>query len=118
MATETGIVMLVYLRGALERAGGLAAIGSVEDLRAIVLDGAVRRLRPKLLTEATILFGLAPMLWASDIGSEVTRPMVVPLLGGILLADEVIDILLPALFFRVERWRWLRLRPGAAPAPG
>jgi Cu(I)/Ag(I) efflux system membrane protein CusA/SilA len=116
MATETGIVMLVYLRGALERVGGLDAIASEGDLRAVVLDGAVRRLRPKLLTEATILLGLAPMLWAEGIGSEVTRPMVVPLLGGILLADEVIDILLPALFFRVERRRWHHRRARGAAA--
>jgi Cu(I)/Ag(I) efflux system membrane protein CusA/SilA len=56
------------------------------------------------------------MLWAEGIGSEVTRPMVVPLLGGILLADEVIDILLPALFFRVERRRWHHRRARGAAA--
>lgn len=107
MATQTGIVMLVYLRGAVDRAGGLAAIGSVERLREVVLDGAVRRLRPKLLTEATTLLAIAPMIWATGAGSEVTAPMAAPVLGGILIADEVVDLLLPVLFFRVERGRWL-----------
>ena len=64
MATSTGIIMLVYLRDAVERAGGLAQL-SRDGLREAVLRGAVHRLRPKLLTEATTILGLAPLLWAS-----------------------------------------------------
>jgi Cu(I)/Ag(I) efflux system membrane protein CusA/SilA len=108
MATSTGIIMLVYLREAVERAGGLEAL-SLDGLRRAVLDGAVHRLRPKLLTEGTTVLGLAPMLWAAGIGSEVIRPMAAPVLGGILIADEVIDLLLPVLFYRVRRRRWRRL---------
>ena len=114
MAAETGIVMLVYLREALERHGGIAAIASVEQLREIVVDGAVRRLRPKLLTEGTMIIGLAPMLWASGTGAEVIRPMAAPVLGGILMADEVIDVFLPVLFYWVEKRRW---RKEHSPAP-
>lgn len=117
LATETGIIMLIYLREALERAGGLAAIPSVEVLRATVIDGAVHRLRPKLLTEGTILLGLVPMLLATGVGAEVMRPMAAPVLGGILLADEVIDVFLPVLFFQVRKRRWEALRE-AAPAGG
>jgi Cu/Ag efflux pump CusA len=113
MATQTGIVMLVYLREAVARAGGLARIESVERLREIVVDGAVRRLRPKLLTEATMIIGLAPMLWASGTGAEVMRPMAAPVLGGILMADEVIDVFLPVLFYWIERRRWERTRAAA-----
>ncbi|MCE9637936.1 MAG: efflux RND transporter permease subunit [Planctomycetes bacterium] len=109
MATETGIVMLVYLREAIERAGGLANIQSEEELRHIITNGAVRRMRPKLLTEGTTILGLAPMLWAHGVGAEVIRPMAAPVLGGILMADEVIDVFLPVLFYRVERGRWRRL---------
>jgi Cu(I)/Ag(I) efflux system membrane protein CusA/SilA len=109
MATSTGIIMLVYLREAVDRAGGLASI-SLERLRQAVMDGAVHRLRPKLLTEGTIVLGLAPMLWASGIGAEVIRPMAAPVLGGILIADEVIDLLLPVLFYRVRKRRWERLQ--------
>jgi Cu(I)/Ag(I) efflux system membrane protein CusA/SilA len=108
LATETGIVMLVYLREAVEKAGGLANI-SLPQLRQAVIDGAVHRLRPKLLTEATTIVGLAPMLWATGTGAEIMRPMAAPVLGGILVADEVIDLLLPVLFHWVRRRRWQRL---------
>ncbi len=108
MATATGIIMLVYLREAVDRAGGLAHV-SAEGLRQAVLDGAVHRLRPKLLTEGITVISLAPLLWATGTGAEVLRPMVVPVLGGILIADEVIDLLLPVLFYRVRRRRWRRL---------
>jgi Cu(I)/Ag(I) efflux system membrane protein CusA/SilA len=112
MAAATGIVMLVYLREAVDRAGGLENI-SLPELRQAVLTGAVHRLRPKLLTEATTILGLAPMLWSTGVGAEVIRPMAAPVLGGILIADEVIDLLLPVLFYHVRRWRWSRLH--AAP---
>lgn len=108
MATATGVVMLVYLRDAIERAGGLASLDE-PGLRLAVLNGAVHRLRPKLLTEATIILGLAPMLWAGGVGGEVIRPMAAPVLGGILIADEVIDLFLPVLFYRVRLRRLQRL---------
>jgi Cu(I)/Ag(I) efflux system membrane protein CusA/SilA len=113
MATATGIIMLVYLREAVARAGGLAHI-TLEQLRQAVMDGAVHRLRPKLLTELTCVIGLAPLLWANGTGAEVIRPMVVPVLGGILIADEVIDLFLPVLFFWVRRRRWHKLHPAGA----
>jgi Cu(I)/Ag(I) efflux system membrane protein CusA/SilA len=109
MATSTGIIMLVYLREAVARAGGLPNLTEAQ-LRQAVLDGAVHRLRPKLLTEGITVIGLAPLLWASGTGADVLRPMVVPVLGGILIADEVIDLFLPVLFYHVRRWRWERLQ--------
>ncbi len=108
MAASTGMIMLVYLREAVEKAGGLGSV-SVDQLRRAVIDGAVHRLRPKLLTEGTMILGLAPMLWATGIGAEVIRPMAAPVLGGILIADEVIDLLLPVLFYHVRRRRWEKL---------
>ncbi len=111
MATATGVIMLVYLRDAIERAGGLAA-QTEQTLRTAVLDGAAHRLRPKLLTELTTVIGLIPLLLAGGVGSEVIRPMVAPVLGGILVADEVIDLLLPILFYRVRNRRLRRLKGG------
>jgi Cu(I)/Ag(I) efflux system membrane protein CusA/SilA len=108
MATSTGIIMLVYLREAVAGAGGLGKM-TLEQLRQAVLDGAVHRLRPKLLTEGTTILGLAPVLWATGVGAEVIKPMAAPVLGGLLIADEVIDLFLPVLFYRVRRWRWERL---------
>ncbi len=115
LATETGVVMLVYLREAVADRGGLENIGSLADLRQAVLSGAVHRLRPKLLTEGTTIIGLAPMLWAMGTGAEIMRPMAAPVIGGILVADEVIDLLLPVLFYHVRAWRWRRLQRRSQP---
>jgi Cu(I)/Ag(I) efflux system membrane protein CusA/SilA len=109
MATETGIVMLVYLREAIAERGGLEGIRTIQELRTAILDGAIHRLRPKLLTEGTTILSVAPMLWASGVGSEVIRPMAAPVLGGLLIADEVIDIFLPVLYFAVKKWQWRRV---------
>jgi len=112
MATETGIIMLVYLRDAIAERGGLAKIASLEELETAIMAGAIHRLRPKLLTEGTAIVGLAPMLWSRGVGSEVVAPMAAPVLGGLLIADEVIDIFLPVLFYQVEARRWRKLHEG------
>jgi Cu(I)/Ag(I) efflux system membrane protein CusA/SilA len=106
MATSTGIIMLVYLRGSIAKSGGIETL-SLEGLRSAVLSGAANRLRPKLLTEGITILGLAPMLWADGPGAEVIRPMAAPVLGGLLVADEVIDLLLPVLFYHIRKRRWL-----------
>lgn len=114
MATSTGIIMLVYLRESIARAGGLEAL-SQEGLREAVLNGAAHRIRPKLLTEGITILSLAPMLWADGPGAEIVRPMVAPVLGGLLVADEVIDLLLPVLFYRERSRRWLALQTSRSP---
>jgi len=107
MATAAGVVMLVFLRDAVARAAGTAPL-TPDRLREAVVEGAVQRLRPKLLTEATMILGLAPMLWATGVGAEVVRPMAAPVLGGVLVADEVIDLFLPAAFLWVRRRRLMK----------
>jgi len=109
MATQTGVIMLVYLREALEKRGGLEKISSLAELRQAVIEGAVHRLRPKLLTEGVAIVGLVPMLWATGTGAEIMRPMAAPVLGGLLISDDVIDIMIPVLFYWIRRRRWLRL---------
>ncbi len=109
MAVETGVVMLVYLREAIEERGGLERIGSIAELRQAILEGAVHRLRPKLLTEGAAIISIAPMLWATGVGAEVIRPMAAPVLGGLLVADEVIDVFLPVLYFAVQKRRWRKV---------
>jgi Cu(I)/Ag(I) efflux system membrane protein CusA/SilA len=117
MAVETGVVMLVYLREAIEDRGGLERIGSIDELRQAILEGAIHRLRPKLLTEGAAIVSIAPMLWATGVGAEVIRPMAAPVLGGLLIADEVIDVFLPVLYFAVCKGRWRKLR-GIGPFSG
>ena len=109
MATETGVIMLVYLREAIAKRGGLENIRSVEELRAAVVDGAVHRLRPKLLTEGVAIIAIFPMVFATGVGAEVLAPMALPVLGGLLISDEVVDLFLPVRFFWVRRARWLKL---------
>jgi Cu(I)/Ag(I) efflux system membrane protein CusA/SilA len=108
LATENGLVMLVYLREAIDKRGGLENMTEA-DIREAVMEGAVHRTRPKLLTELTTMIGLAPMLWASGVGSELMRPMAAPVLGGMLVSDEVIDLLLPVLFYRIRLRRWRKI---------
>ena len=114
MATSTGIIMLVYLRQAVADAGGEVNL-TPDQLRTAVLNGAAHRLRPKLLTEVTTLFSLAPLLLATGPGAEVLRPTVVPVLGGLLIADEVIDLLLPILFYRTRLARLRAIKRSAGP---
>jgi Cu(I)/Ag(I) efflux system membrane protein CusA/SilA len=109
MAVETGVVMLVYLHEAIDERGGLGRIGSIAELRQAILEGAIHRLRPKLLTEGAAIISIAPMLWATGVGAEVIRPMAAPVLGGLLIADEVIDVFLPVLYFAVQKRRWRKL---------
>ncbi len=109
MATETGIVMLLYLREAIEKRGGLENIRSLEELREAVVEGAVHRLRPKLLTEGVAIIAIFPMVFATGVGAEILAPMALPVLGGLLISDEVVDLFLPVRFFWVRRARWLKL---------
>ena len=110
MATETGIIMLVYLRDAIEKRGGLEKIASLEELRQAVIEGAAHRLRPKLLTEGVAIIAIFPMVFARGVGGEILAPMALPVLGGLLISDEVVDLFLPVRFYWVRRSRWLKLR--------
>ena len=110
MATETGIIMLVYLREAIEKRGGLEGIQSLEELREAVIEGAVHRLRPKLLTEGVAIIAIFPMVFASGVGGEILAPMALPVLGGLLISDEVVDLFLPVRFYWVRRARWLAMQ--------
>jgi copper/silver efflux system protein len=116
MATETGIIMLVYLREAIEKRGGLANIKSLEELRQAVIEGAVHRLRPKLLTEGVAIIAIFPMVFAKGVGGEILAPMALPVLGGLLISDEVVDLFLPVRFYWVRRARWLKLHSKAPAA--
>jgi Cu(I)/Ag(I) efflux system membrane protein CusA/SilA len=110
MATETGIIMLVYLREAIDKRGGLENIQSLAELRQAVIEGAVHRLRPKLLTEGVAIIAIFPMVFASGVGGEILAPMALPVLGGLLISDEVVDLFLPVRFYWVRRARWLKLQ--------
>jgi Cu(I)/Ag(I) efflux system membrane protein CusA/SilA len=70
------------------------------------------------MTEGCAIIGLMPMLWATGVGAEVMRPMAAPVLGGMLVADEVIDLLLPVIFNWYQTRRWKRLHGMGTAATG
>lgn len=104
-----GIIMLVYLRESIENRCGLENIGSLEELRQAMIEGAVHRLRPKLVTEGVAIIAIFPMVFAKGVGGEILAPMALPVLGGLLISDEVVDLFLPVRFYWVRRARWLKL---------
>ena len=110
-AIQTAMVMVVYLDEALQRARQERgdAFGYADLLQA-AKDGARLRLRPKIMTVATIVAGLLPMLWSTSAGAEVLRPIAVPVIGGMLSSLVHILILTPALFV------WLHCRELKPPA--
>jgi Cu(I)/Ag(I) efflux system membrane protein CusA/SilA len=68
-----------------------------------VIDGAVKRLRPKLMTVAAVLAGLAPILWESGIGSDVMKPIAAPIVGGMITSSIHVLILVPIFFLMMKR---------------
>jgi Cu(I)/Ag(I) efflux system membrane protein CusA/SilA len=106
IAVETGVVMVIYLHEALERrqAGGPLSAAAIE---AATLEGAVQRLRPKLMTVAVVMLSLAPILWESGIGADVMQPIAAPIVGGMITSTVHVLILVP-VFFAMLKERALR----------
>ncbi|MDO3628024.1 efflux RND transporter permease subunit [Mucilaginibacter sp. BT774] len=108
IAVETGIVMVIYLNDAMQQLVALKGNSketiSREDLRTYIMNGAVKRLRPKLMTVCVALFGLVPVLWASGTGSDVMRPIVLPMIGGVLTSSTHILLVTPLIFLMVKEY--------------
>ncbi|WP_423140821.1 efflux RND transporter permease subunit [Parablastomonas sp. CN1-191] len=100
VAAEFGVVMLIYLKLALEKAGPDA---SFDDILAAVTDGALQRVRPKAMTVAVIVAGLVPILIGSGAGSEIMRRIAAPMVGGMLTAPLLSMFVLPAGFLLMRR---------------
>jgi Cu(I)/Ag(I) efflux system membrane protein CusA/SilA len=102
-AVQTAVVMVVYLEEALHRK---AAAGPLtrESLREAAMEGAVLRLRPKLMTVSTVVMGLLPILWSTATGSEVMKPIAAPVLGGMVSSLFHVLIVTPVI------WTWLKER--------
>ncbi|MDO3643719.1 efflux RND transporter permease subunit [Mucilaginibacter sp. L3T2-6] len=108
IAVETGIVMVIYLNDAMQQLVALQGNSretiTREDLREYVMNGAVKRLRPKLMTVCVALFGLVPVLWATGTGSDVMRPIVLPMIGGVLTSSTHILLVTPLIFLMVKEY--------------
>jgi Cu(I)/Ag(I) efflux system membrane protein CusA/SilA len=108
IAVETGIVMVIYLNDAMQQLVALKGNSketiTKEDLRTYVMNGAVKRLRPKLMTVCVALFGLVPVLWATGTGSDVMLPIVLPMIGGVLTSSTHILLVTPLIFLMVKEY--------------
>src|SRR5204862_5457601 len=83
-AVQTGVVMVIYLEEAVRRKAADAQGLTVESLRQAVMEGALLRLRPKLMTVATVVAGLLPIMWSTRTGAEFMKPLATPVLGGMV----------------------------------
>ena len=113
VAAETGVVMLIYLDQALEaRAAQRREQGrslDANDLRDAIVEGAVDRVRPKMMTVIAIMAGLLPIMWSSGAGSEVMRPIAAPMVGGMVSSSILTLAVIPALYSLIKQ-RQLRRR--------
>lgn len=107
IAVETGVVMVVYLHEALDRRLSSGLPLRHEDIEAAVIEGAVHRLRPKLMTVSVVLASLVPILWETGIGSDVMKPIAAPIVGGMITSTIHVLILVP-VFFALMKERALR----------
>jgi Cu(I)/Ag(I) efflux system membrane protein CusA/SilA len=108
VAAEFGVIMLLYLKQAWE-ARLAAGRGSEDDLVAAIRDGAVLRVRPKAMTVAVIVAGLAPAMTGAGSGSEIMQRIAAPMVGGMITAPLLSMFVVPAVYLLVRR-RGLRRR--------
>jgi Cu(I)/Ag(I) efflux system membrane protein CusA/SilA len=106
VAAETGVVMLLYLNQALEerRARKAAEGGALtqSDLYDAIMEGAVERVRPKMMTVVAIMAGLLPIMWSTGTGSEIMQRIAVPMIGGMISSTLLTLIVIPAIYALVK----------------
>ncbi|MBK7015529.1 MAG: efflux RND transporter permease subunit [Sulfuritalea sp.] len=109
VAAETGVVMLIYLDHAWEAAQARCKVENRRvasaDLYAAVMEGAVERVRPKLMTVVAIMAGLLPIMWSTGTGSEVMSRIAAPMVGGMISSTVLTLIVIPAIYALVKEWR-------------
>jgi len=111
LAAQTGIVMIVYIDNAYERRKRAGKIRNLDDIIWAHMEGTVLRVRPKLMTVATMLLGLVPLLWATGSGSDVMKRIAAPMVGGLLTSAFLTLEIIPVIYtyWRQEQLLWERL---------
>ncbi|MCS6305328.1 MAG: efflux RND transporter permease subunit [Nitrospira sp.] len=107
VAAETGVVMLVYLDEAYERLVREGRMATAQDLRDAIMEGAVQRVRPKMMTVAAIMGGLLPIMWTTGTGADVMKRVAAPMIGGMVSSTVLTLLVIPVLY---SMWRRLQLR--------
>ena len=100
---ETGVVMLLYLDHAFERAKAAGRMSSATDLQEAIEEGAVQRIRPKMMTVMAILLGLLPIMWSHGAGADVMKRIAAPMVGGVVTSFLLELLIYPVIF---EIWKW------------
>ena len=108
LAAETGVVMLVYLDEAYARRQNAGQMNTFEDLNSAVIDGAVERVRPKLMTVATTLIALLPIMIGTETGVRVMKRIAAPMVGGLISSAILTLIIIPAVYDIWKRWEMRR----------
>lgn len=108
IAVETGIVMVIYLNDAMHQLiklkGNSSETITKQDLEDYVIRGAAKRLRPKIMTVCVSLFGLIPVLWSTGVGSDVMKPVVLPMVGGVFTSAIHILLVTPLIFLMTKEY--------------
>ncbi len=105
LAAETGVVMLVYLDEAVNRYSEEGRLSNIDELKSAVSEGAVERVRPKLMTVSTTLIALLPIMFGHGTGSEVMQRIAAPMIGGLISSTILTLIIVPVLYLMVNRHR-------------
>jgi len=109
---ETGVVMLLYLDLAFDRFKRAGRMNSLADLQEAVEDGAVKRIRPKMMTVMAILLGLLPIMWSTGAGADVMKRIAAPMVGGVI-TSFILELLIYPVIFTI--WKWYgEVRPALA----
>jgi Cu(I)/Ag(I) efflux system membrane protein CusA/SilA len=102
LAAETGVVMIVYLKSAFKNRVEENRMNSLRDLYSGVIEGAVERVRPKIMTVSTTLLGLLPVMWGSQTGSQIMKRIAAPMVGGLISSTILTLIIIPAVFYMIK----------------
>jgi Cu(I)/Ag(I) efflux system membrane protein CusA/SilA len=100
---ETGVVMLLYLDNAYAKAQAAGRMKSLRDLQEAIEEGAVQRIRPKMMTVMAILLGLLPIMWSHGAGADVMKRIAAPMVGGVVTSFLLELLVYPVVF---EIWKW------------
>ena len=104
VATETGVIMVMFLDEACARRQRENRLQSMSDLRDAIIEGAVLRVRPKLMTASAILLGLLPIMWSQGTGADVMKRIAAPMIGGMVTATLLTLLIIPALYLIWKQW--------------
>ncbi|MFT4604361.1 MAG: Cu(I)/Ag(I) efflux system membrane protein CusA/SilA [Rhodothermales bacterium] len=110
VAAETGVIMLIYLDQAYKSRAARGAMNSIRDLYDAIVEGAVERVRPKIMTVTAIMAGLLPVMWGHGTGSEVMRRIAAPMVGGMVSSTILTLVVIPVIYY-LWRSRGLEKNP-------